>query len=559
MPAPSTTTKANWPPNYVEAWQWRQAQVLKIRNNPVMITGSKEYYRTRPAEFINHWVDTYDPRKAGTGVPASVPLICFERQEDLVNFLMSCLDDQECGLIEKCRDMGASWVCCAFSVWMWLFMPGASVGWGSRKEDLVDRIGDADSIFEKMRMILRRLPKFFLPAGFNEKEHMTFMKFINPENGATITGESGDNIGRGGRKKIYFKDESAHYPRAELIEASLGDNTNVQIDISSVNGLGNVFHRRRENGQDWAPGIEMERGRTRVFVMDWRDHPAKNQDWYDMRKKKAEADGLLHKFAQEVERSYSASVLGVVIPAEWVEAAVDAHIKLGIPITGAWGAALDVADGGNDRNALAKRRGILLASAEQWGERDTGVTTRHALQECAGLGEIALQYDCIGVGSGVKAEANRLGDEGLMPDGMTFVPWNAAAGVLDPDERMIPDDEESPFNKDFFKNIKAQAWWELRLRFYRTYKMITEGDYYPPDMLISLDSNLPLLQTIKKELSQATMTNTGASLKLVIDKAPEGTKSPNLADAIAMAYWPVPADESPAGILIPGHLLRRYA
>lgn len=558
MPAPSTTTKADWPPNYVAVWQWRQAQVLKIRNNPVMITGSKEYYRTRPAEFINHWVDTYDPRKAGTGVPASVPLICFERQEELIDFLMSCLDDQECGLIEKCRDMGASWVCCAFSVWMWLFMPGASVGWGSRKEDLVDRIGDADSIFEKMRMIVRRLPKFFLPAGFNEKEHATFMKFINPENGATITGESGDNIGRGGRKKIYFKDESAHYPRAELIEASLGDNTNVQIDISSVNGLGNVFHRRRENGQDWAPGIEMERGRTRVFVMDWRDHPAKNQDWYDMRKKKAEADGLLHKFAQEVDRSYSASVLGVVIPAEWVEAAVDAHIKLGIPITGAWGAALDVADGGNDRNALAKRRGILLASAEQWGERDTGVTTRRALQECVGLGEIALQYDCIGVGSGVKAEANRLGDEGLIPEGMTFVPWNAAAGVLDPDERMIPDDEESPLNKDFFKNIKAQAWWELRLRFYRTYKMITEGDYYPPDMLISLDSNLPLLQTIKKELSQATMTNTGASLKLVIDKAPEGTKSPNLADAIAMAYWPIPAEESPAGIMLPMHLLRKY-
>jgi hypothetical protein len=26
------------------------------------------------------------------------------------------------GLIEKSRDMGATWVCCAFSVWMWLFV-----------------------------------------------------------------------------------------------------------------------------------------------------------------------------------------------------------------------------------------------------------------------------------------------------------------------------------------------------------------------------------------------------------------------------------------------------
>ena len=31
----------------------------------------------------------------------------------------------------------------------------------------------------------------------------------------------------------------------------------------------------------------------------------------------------------------------------------------------------------------------------------------------------------------------------------------------------------------------------------------------------------------------------GTRMKLVIDKQPEGTKSPNLADAVAMAYWPV--------------------
>jgi phage terminase large subunit len=559
MLAPSTLNKDCWPPNYVSVWQWRQSQVVKLKGNPMLIMGAKEYYRTRPAEFINHWVDTYDPRNAGRGTPSRIPLICFERQDDLVDFLMSCIADEEGGLIEKARDMGATWVCAGFSVWLWLFWPGASIGWGSRKEQLVDRLGDADSIFEKMRMIIRGIPKFFLPAGLVEKEHMTYMKFINPANDATITGEAGDNIGRGGRKLIYFKDESAHYERPEKIEAALADNTRVPIDISSVNGMGNVFHRRRENGQEWAPGIEMEKGRTRVFVMDWRDHPAKTQEWYDMRKKKAEADGLLHVFAQEVDRNYSASVLGVVIPADWVEAAVDAHIKLGIPITGGWGAALDVADGGNDRNALAKRHGILLAYAEQWGERDTGVTTRRAVQACKEHGEIALQYDCIGVGSGVKAEANRLGDEKLLPEDMVFVPWNAGAGVLDPDERMIPDDDESPFNKDFFGNLKAQAWWELRLRFYRTFKMVTEGDYYPADMLISLDSRLPLLQTIKKELSQATMTNTGARLKLIIDKAPEGTKSPNLADSIAMAYWPLPADTSPAGFLIPLHLLKKHA
>jgi phage terminase large subunit len=31
----------------------------------------------------------------------------------------------------------------------------------------------------------------------------------------------------------------------------------------------------------------------------------------------------------------------------------------------------------------------------------------------------------------------------------------------------------------------------------------------------------------------------GTRMRLVIDKQPEGTRSPNLADAVEMAYWPV--------------------
>ena len=51
------------------------------------------------------------------------------------------------------------------------------------------------------------------------------MRIVNPQTGASITGESGDNIGRGGRKLCYFKDESAWYERPEKIEAALADNT----------------------------------------------------------------------------------------------------------------------------------------------------------------------------------------------------------------------------------------------------------------------------------------------------------------------------------------------
>lgn len=541
-------SNTNWPPDYKQVIKSRIDRLTLLRSSPDFIQASKLVYEREPYRFIVDWSITYDPRKAAQRLPAKMPFIPFSRQRDLVAFLESCLSDQEDGLIEKCRDMGATWICCAYSVALWLFRPGAAIGWGSRKEQLVDRLGDPDSIFEKMRMILRGSPPELLPIGFSWKDHATYMKFINPENGNTITGEAGDNIGRGGRKTIYFKDESAHYERPELIEAALGDNTDVQIDISSVNGIGNVFYRRRQSGIEWKPGLDIPRGKTRVFVMDWRDHPEKDESWYERRRQKAEDDGLLHIFAQEVDRDYSAAVEGTIIPAEWVRAAIDAHVKLDWTETSEqWFAGLDVADGGGDRNAFMARQGPILRRADMWGARDTAITTRRAIDHCRQIGAaVDVQYDCIGVGSGVKAEVNRLLDDETMPARVKFIPWNAGADVLKPHQRVSPNDRESPKNKEIFGNLKAQAWWSLRLRFQRTYRAVTKGETFEPDDMISLDSSLPYLNTLVQELSQPTRT-TNSRLKMIVDKAPDGAPSPNLADGVVMCYFPV---NNPASVAL---------
>jgi hypothetical protein len=547
---PQVAARTAWPPDYVEAFRWRQHQVRLHRETPALVPLAREFYRTHPVEFITDWCITYDPRNAGSGTPTTMPFIPFERQAEFVMFLYGLVQAQQNGLVEKARDMGATWLCSAFSVWLWLFWPGASVGWGSRKQELVDRLGDADSIFEKIRQIIRLLPSFFQPEGLSPKDHLTFMRCVNPENGSTITGESGDNIGRGGRKLIYFKDESAHYPRPELIEAALGDTTRVQVDISSVNGLGNVFHRKREAGVEW-PGARREgrewvaspivKGKTNVFIMDWRDHPAKTIEWYEERKRDYIDKGLSHIFNQEVDRDYASSVEGVIIPAAWVTAAIDVHLRLGLTDDGRWYGGLDVADDGGDTNALALRKGIFLRDLDEWGDSDIGETARRAIARAGSIGQpIELEYDSIGIGAGVKAEGNRLATARELPKGVTLVPWSAAAAVIKPDEHVIPRDKQSPLNKDFYANLKAQAWWQLRLRFERTYRAITEpGFTYRADELIVLPSNLPKLQQLRKELSQATRDSDGKG-RLLVNKSPPGTKSPNLADSVVEAFWPVP-------------------
>lgn len=529
-----------WNPDYVARFAWRQKQIRMFEKKPELVAGALEYYRSNPIEFINHWVDTYDPRNAGTSVPTHMPLVMFPRQEELVEFLLACLRGQEDGLIEKARDMGATWVGAAFSVWLWLYWDGASVGWGSRKEQYVDKIGDPDSIFEKLRMIIKRLPKFFLPEGFSPNEHMTFMRIVNPATDATITGEAGNNMGRGGRKLIYFKDESAHYANPEAIEAAIGDNTRVAIDISSVNGLGNIFHSKRESGVEWNGGEASSEG-VNIFIMDWRDHPHKTQEWYDKRKAKAKGAGLEHIFAQEVDRDYAASVEGVMIKAEWVISAIDAHIKLGFSDAGRWHGALDIADEGADRNAQALRKGVVLKKIDEWGNRDTGETARHSIKLCEGLGAMNVEYDSIGVGAGVKSEINRIKrDEDKkvnMHKDLKYVPWDASASPLNKDKRMNEGDKESPLIGDYFHNFKAQGWWEFARRFEKTHKMVTGEETYDFDELISIDSTIDNLQTLKKELSQPTSA-LSSSLKMIVNKKPKGTKSPNLADSVMMCYMP---------------------
>lgn len=540
---PRALDKSSWPPDYKAVFAWRIEQIQVLENDPIALAAARAYY-SRPehcAEFIMHWMDTYDPRREYL---KWLPFVCFTKQADFLDFLLSCLRDKQSGLTEKARDMGATWLSCAFTIWVWLFVKDTAIGWGSRKQDLVDRIGDASSIFEKLRQLIDRLPRVFLPAGWDRSKHANLMKLINPSNGSTVIGEIGDNIGRGGRTTLYFKDESAHYEHPEAIQAALDDNTHVQIDISSVAGLGNVFHRKREAGIDWP---DRKPGYTRVFVFDWSDHPEKTQEWYDLRRAKAEREGMLHMFAQEVERNYASALVGTIIPMEWILAARDAHLVIPDMRGGPRHGGFDVADEGGDRNAFCEIDGVVLDYCEEWGAPDPGVSARKVIGHFQSFNPRAVvYYDSIGIGATVKAEFNRLSqDKSIrLPE---LIGWNAGAKVNSPFARVIPDDDNSPLNQDFFSNFKAQAWWSVRSRFLRTWQRVRQGIMHPPEQCISISTKNPLYLKLEKELAQPVMVR-DSKLRMVIDKKPEGTVSPNLADCAVMGYFP-PEDLN-IGVLI---------
>lgn len=515
-------------PDYAGIYRDRVANLKRLRATPGAFAYMRAYYREHPIDFIRDWGITVDPRNVRRGLPASVPFIPFPRQVEFMEWVLGRWTAGAPGLSDKSRDMGLSWCAIALSCTLCLFHTEMAIGFGSRKEEYVDKVGHPKSLFWKARKFLMNLPPEFR-GGFDETKHAPHMKIQIPETGSVITGEAGDNIGRGDRQSIYFVDESAFLPRPHLVDAALSQTTDCRIDVSSVNGMGNPFSEKRFS---WPA--------ERIFTFHWRDDPRKDEAWY--RKQCEELNPLV--VAQEIDLNYAASKQGILIPSDWINAAVDAHKKLGIVVSGGMHSALDVADEGIDLNAWAGRKGILLQDIDSWSGQGSTIyqTTAKAFQLCDRHGYPACDFDEDGLGAGVRGDAQAI--NGQRATKVRFTPFRGSGEVIDGDKEFIAttQDRKGVTNRDFFQNRKAQAWWHLRVLFENTYKAVVLGLPYNKDSIIALDSYglgawLPKLIT---ELSQPTYDVHSVSGKLFVDKAPAGTRSPNLADAVMICYAPRP-------------------
>lgn len=378
-------------PDYGPIWADRGTRLERMAAMPEdEFSALMAYYSTRPAQWIIDWGMTFDPRNPERGLPATAPFLLFPKQVEAVEWIVARWEKREDGLVEKSRDMGVSWICVAVAVWMWIFRKGVVIGFGSRKEDYVDRIGDPSSLFWKIRAFVSMLPPRMRPAGYDEKKHAPFMRVLNPANGSAIIGEAGSNIGRGARTSIYFKDESAFYEQPEQIDAALSQTSNCKIDVSTPNGEGNPFWKKRFGGK------------LPVFVFDWRDDPRKGPGWYD--KQKHDLDPVV--LAQEVDRDYSASIGNAFIPGEMATQAASRG-PADVPAMGPLRVGLDVARFGDDKCVLTFRRGRVLVRQVVWGKVDLMSTAGRAKQEInafrqsRGVHLEQIAVDTIGIGAGV--------------------------------------------------------------------------------------------------------------------------------------------------------------
>lgn len=380
-----------------------------LRADAALLHAVKEFYADDHfVEFIRDWGMTRDPRVAADGRNPVFPLIPFPRQEELLQWFHERVLRKERGVVDKTRDCGASWMALSYAIWRFLFKPNNDIGFGSRKEELIDSKDDPKALFPKGRMFIKLLPLEFRPSDWNERKHSPYLKFVNPDNGSTIIGEAGDNIGRGGRTLLYFVDEHAFVDRPHLAEAALSENTNTQINISTHNGTGTLFFKQTQTFP-----------KDRVFEFDWRDDPRKSEEWYQRKKNDPGTDPLI--FAQEVDRDPSASVSDGFIDVALLNDAMSRGPAETIA-SGPWIVSVDVAAMGNDASVVNVRRGSINFPQKRFTKREGDqlaaeverICAKLVTQGVAPLGAIIYELEGPGYGFHVAMKAGRF-REALRP------------------------------------------------------------------------------------------------------------------------------------------------
>ena len=211
--------------------------------------------------------------KTGERIEATnphVPFIPWEIQDELFNDFELHLKNGKDILIDKSRDMGASWCCIAFLHWLWLFRPDSQLLELSRTEPYVDQNGNMKALFQKHDYINQWLPDWMRPPlCLVGEKYRTKMHLPNILNGSTIDGESTtEHAASGDRRLIAFLDEFAKVKEGRLMRSATRDAAYIRIINSTPAGAGTEYSRWKNSGQ------------IKVFVLPFYEHPEKGQGRY---------------------------------------------------------------------------------------------------------------------------------------------------------------------------------------------------------------------------------------------------------------------------------------
>lgn len=473
--------------------------------------------------WVNYWVWTSDPRLPPIGLPNEIPLVLWPKQEEFLLWVHDRYQNQKSWLAEKSRGWGLTWLLSAYNDWHFCFDRGYIGGLGSRDKEAVDKIGDPDTIFSKVRYILYRLPPGMLPESYqnrsviNPSKHDNYLRIVNYEKDNVIRGEGGDDIGAGGRASMYVVDESALIQHPEKIDDSLSYNTNCRGDLSTVRGM-NHFGEKRHSG------------RVQVFTAWFYQDPSKYKGWRENRMPgKNKCPFLEHEFLekgelvvnQELLIDYQRSVENSFIPGKWVPAAID----FDLPEIGSRQSGFDVAAGGENKSVYTFRVGPVVYPQKELPFDTVQEALEEALNHAEDDNSQMFSYDHDGIGETVWGHIKYTKRQ--LKFRLHSIKNNASAS------------ETYLFNEgckacERFRNKRTENMWNLRERFRKTYEHRNNIRHYDYSELISIPND----KKLTTQISQPKRVYSGAKIGVESKKEMKtrGVKSPDYLDSLADAF-----------------------
>ena len=284
---------------YVAKLRARAETMRRCAEDPDFCEGMKAIWAEDCERFVEDVLFLIIPEFGD----AIKPFFLFPYQKRILRRLIEAEEsgkDHEI-LIDKPRGMGLSWIIDAYIYWRWLFRVNWSAIVLSRTENEVDdgTSSPGKSLFGKIRWMQARTPKWLMPVGFQAKGKKgtytdSSLRINNPVLGSSIHGSStNSNAGRSNRSSFVFVDECFAIDRFTEVHRSLSSVARVQVYVSTTKASMEAkgFKDTIEKAGDYIP-------------LEWRDHPWKDEEWYQEQLKRAEFDPEIMK---EVDKGYSVS------------------------------------------------------------------------------------------------------------------------------------------------------------------------------------------------------------------------------------------------------------
>jgi len=251
--------------------------------------------------FINAFVWQFNPNSIGEASQEIGPFITWDFQDEACRAVLECLAERRDLVIEKSREMGASWLCLLIMLWFFLFHPWKKFLCISRNEDAVDTPGDSDCLFWKLDFVIERLPDWMV-AGRVKRQKLVF---TNPMLGGAITGQaSTSKAGVGGRATAMFIDEYSLFDNGKDYDVlhHTANTTACRIFNGTQRGVDKAFYELTQ------------RVDYRKLQMHWTQHPDKRRGLYRYRDGKIEVLDKQHQFPKDFNFVMSEAPTGGMRP-----------------------------------------------------------------------------------------------------------------------------------------------------------------------------------------------------------------------------------------------------